>query len=210
MSQIKTYQHFVFKLHTQRLKKAGWSLSLTLADARRNGELVALADSTLLRFMQELQGVANRAERIYTLKTKLRALRQSPSSPAVRREIQQAYDRLDQLQFQPDYLCLVMDSIADYHRANKGFTVNGIPFVRLLGTNGGVKTSTIVYVNQAIFPALIERLDNGRDPAVPLVPAKLEAYRALACSGSTPVSAPRGVLVVEDCVTHFSADVNPH
>ena len=27
MSQIKTYQHFVFKLHTQRLKKAGWSLS---------------------------------------------------------------------------------------------------------------------------------------------------------------------------------------
>ena len=92
-----------------------------------------------------------------------------------------------------------MDSIADYHRANKGFTVNGIPFVRLLGTNGGVKTSTIVYVNQAIFPALIERLDNGRDPAVPLVPAKLEAYRALACSGSTPVSAPRGVLVVEDC-----------
>ena len=40
MSQIKTYQHFVFKLHTQRLKKAGWSLSLTLADARRNGELV--------------------------------------------------------------------------------------------------------------------------------------------------------------------------
>ena len=167
MSQIKTYQHFVFKLHTQRLKKAGWSLSLTLADARRNGELVALADSTLLRFMQELQGVANRAERIYTLKTKLRALRQSPSSPAVRREIQQAYDRLDQLQFQPDYLCLVMDSIADYHRANKGFTVNGIPFVRLLGTNGGVKTSTIVYVNQAIFPALIERLDNGRRSARP-------------------------------------------
>ena len=52
MSQIKTYQHFVFKLHTQRLKKAGWSLSLTLADARRNGELVALADSTLLRFMR--------------------------------------------------------------------------------------------------------------------------------------------------------------
>lgn len=52
------------------MKKAGWSLSLTLAGARRNGELVALADSTLLRFMQELQGVANRAERIYTLKTK--------------------------------------------------------------------------------------------------------------------------------------------
>ena len=76
-----------------------------------------------------------------------------------------------------------------------------------LAQTGGVKTSTIVYVNQAIFPALIERLDNGRDPAVPLVPAKLEAYRALACSGSTPVSAPRGVLVVEDCVTHFSADV---
>ncbi|MBS5872518.1 MAG: hypothetical protein KIC46_00185 [Clostridiales bacterium] len=207
IARVKNWQHLVFKLHTQRLKKAGWSLSLTLEEARRNGELVALSGSTLLRFIDELNGVENRADKIRALRTKLHTLRQAPSSPAVRREIKAAYDQLDRLQFQPDYLCLVMDSVSDYRRANKGFTVNGIPFVRLLGTNGGVKTSTIVYVNQSLFPALLERLDNGRDRSVPLVPAKLEAYRALACSGSTPVSNPRGVLVVNDCKTRFCSDV---
>jgi len=207
IARIKNYQRFVFKLHTQRLKKAGWSLSLTPEEARRNGELVALAGSTLLRFIDEIKGVENRTDQIHALKAKLRTLRQAPSSPSVRREIKAAYDQLDRLQFQPDYLCLIMDSVSDYRRANRGFIVNGIPFVRLLGTNGGVKTSTIVYVNQSLFPALLERLDNGRDRSVPLVPAKLEAYRALACSGSTPVSSPRGILVVDDCITRFHADI---
>lgn len=207
ITQLKNCQRLVFKLHSRRLKKAGWSLALTLKEARRNGELVALADSALLRFIDEINGVENRTEQIRALKAKLHALRQAPSSPSVRREIREAYDRLDRLQFQPDYLCVVMDSVSDYRRANKGFTVNGIPYARLLGTNGGVKASTIVYVSQPLLPALLRRLDNGRDPSVPLVPAKLEAYRALACSGSTPVSDPRGILVVEDCVTHFASDV---
>lgn len=49
-------------------------------------------------------------------------------------------------------------------------------------------------------------IENGRDQSVPLVPAKLEAYKALACSASTPVTIPNGVLVVEDCVTKFFDD----
>ena len=38
-------------------------------------------------------------------------------------------------------------------------------------------------------------------------PAKLEAYIALVCSSSTPVSMPNGVVVVHDCVTHFKSDI---
>ncbi|HIT54484.1 MAG TPA: hypothetical protein IAD07_11160 [Candidatus Fimivicinus intestinavium] len=197
----------MFKLHTSRLKKAGWSLSLTVEQARRNGELVALSDSTLLRFIDELNGTQNRSGRVAALREKLARLRQAPSSPATRRALCEAYCMLDGLQFQPDYLCLVMDSVTDYRRANRGFTINGISFTRLLGTNGGVKASTIVYVNQSLYPALMERIDNGRDISVPLVPAKLEAYRALVCSGSTPVSSPKGVLVVNDCITSFRSDI---
>jgi hypothetical protein len=40
----------------------------------------------------------------------------------------------------------------------------------------------------------------------PFVPAKLEAYKALVCSGSVEVSSPKGVLVVPDCVTTFLSD----
>ena len=38
-------------------------------------------------------------------------------------------------------------------------------------------------------------------------PAKLEAYIALVCSSSTPVSMPNGVVVVHDCITHFKSDI---
>lgn len=40
-----------------------------------------------------------------------------------------------------------------------------------------------------------------------MVPAKLEAYKALTCSASIPVSMPHGILVVSDCETEFLSDI---
>ena len=117
------------------------------------------------------------------------------------------YDELDAVQFKSDYLCLIIDRKHDYIRACNGFTVNGIKYHRLLGTNGGVKSSTIVFVSDRHCEDLRRRIENGRDPNKELVPAKLEAYKALVCSGSTPVSMPRGVIVVSDCETEFLSDV---
>ena len=72
MSQIKTYQHFVFKLHTQRLKKAGWSLSLTLADARRKrGVGLRLPTARCCVSCRNSKAWQIGRKRIYTLKTKL-------------------------------------------------------------------------------------------------------------------------------------------
>jgi hypothetical protein len=67
--------------------------------------------------------------------------------------------------------------------------------------------STIVYVSERIYPILKKRLDNGRKKDTPLVAAKLEAYQALVCSGSIPVSWPRGVIVVPDCVVKFKSNI---
>lgn len=104
-------------------------------------------------------------------------------------------------------MCLIIDKNKDYRRAKNGFKVNGVKYVRLVGTNGGIKCSTIVFVSERLADELRRRIDNGRDLNKPLVPAKLEAYRALTCSGSTPVSFPHGVIVVDDCQTQFTADV---
>ena len=78
---------------------------------------------------------------------------------------------------------------------------------RLLGTTGGVKNNTIVFVNEKLLPELKRRINNGRDLTKQYTPAKLEAYNALVCSSSTPVSMPNGIVVVHDCITHFKADV---
>lgn len=51
------------------------------------------------------------------------------------------------------------------------------------------------------------RLNNGRDTNKKLVPAKYEAYQALACSSSSPLSMPKGILVVDDLVLRFTDHV---
>lgn len=104
-------------------------------------------------------------------------------------------------------MCLIIDKEKDYYRACEGFTINGIEYRRLLGTNGGVKNETIVFVSARLVDELRHRIDNGRDLTTELVPAKLEAYRALTCSASIPVSMPNGILVVPDCETEFADDV---
>ena len=77
----------------------------------------------------------------------------------------------------------------------------------MLGTNGGVKNETIVFISNRHADEIKRRIDNGRDLEKELVPAKLEAYKALTCSASIPVSMPNGVLVVNDCETEFLSDI---
>ena len=102
---------------------------------------------------------------------------------------------------------MIIDKTKDYYRACKGFTINGIKYKRLLGTNGGIKNSTIVFVCERLSDELQRRVNNNRDQSKELVTAKLEAYKALTCSASNPVSLPNGILVVEDAETEFLSDI---
>jgi hypothetical protein len=102
-----------------------------------------------------------------------------------------------------------MDSNDDFDKMNtkKGAFLNGEKLRRLLATPGGGKNSTVVYVSAKLYPELSRRLDNGRDLTKKMNPAKLEAYKALSCSASIPVSQPTGVLVVKDVLTTFTDNV---
>lgn len=205
----KACHRLIYKIHTKQLKKSNWNLTLDLDTALRDYPecVVALNDSQLMRWIDELNGVVNVSEAVAALMRKIRTEKKLPRSREVTMHIKEYYAHMYALQFQKDYICVVMDSNSDYDRANKGFTVNGVRFRRFLGTNGGIKNSIIVYVNEELYPELKRRLDNGRAMDVPLVPAKLEAYQALVCSGSTPLPPPRGIIVVKDCITHFKESV---
>lgn len=161
----------------------------------------------MFRWIDELNGVSGIDEQAAELKRQIRYLRREPSSVANRRAIRKLYDDLDNLLFKPDYMLLIIDRVSDYQKALKGFKINGIEYSRLVGTAGGIKNSTIVFVSTRLVNELRRRIDNGRDLSKKFVPAKLEAYRALTCSGSTPVSMPNGIAVVDSCITHFKSDV---
>lgn len=207
MAKQQVSQKYIFKLHTDRLKKARWNLKLTLAEARQNDEIISIGDSQVLRWIDEINGVDGAEEMVRDIRSRIKRLRKEENTVYNRKQIKALYRELDAIQFKPDYMHLVVDSNKDYLKACNGFEINGIKYMRLVGTSGGVKMSTVVFVSERVAETLRQRIDNGRNHEVPLVPAKLEAYRALACSGSIPVSMPKGILVVPDCITHFQEDV---
>lgn len=207
MSKQKTCQRFIFKIHSARLRKAKWNLTLPLNEARKNEEIISLSDSQILRFIDSMNNITDADEKAKAIKAEIKALKREENTIKNRRKIRELYEKLDEIQFKPDYMCLIIDKNSDYYRACKGFTINGIKYSRLLGTNGGVKNSTIVFVSESKVAELKRRIDNGRNKEKEFVPAKLEAYQALVCSGSIPVSMPKGVAIVNDCVTIFKSDV---
>lgn len=182
-------------------------MTLPLEEARRNEEIIALADSQVLRWIDELNGITDADARAREIKQAIRRIRKTEASAESKREIRRKYAELDAIQFKPDYMCLIIDRASDYRRACRGFSINGIRYKRLLGTNGGIKNSTIVFVSERIWPEINRRIENDRNPEIPFVTAKLEAYKALTCSASLPVSMPNGVLVVDDAKTNFLADI---
>ena len=189
------------------MREENWSLTLPLKDARRNDEVISIADSQILRWIDELNDITDADFIAKDIRLHIRRLRREANSAENIRKIRRLYDELDEIQFKPDYMCLIIDREKDYHRACRGFSINGIRYKRLLGTNGGIKNSTIVFVSERLVDELRRRIDNGRDMTKELVTAKLEAYKALTCSASNPVSFPNGLLVVPDAETEFLSDV---
>ena len=207
ISKQLSCQKYILKINSSRLRRERWNLTLPIDEARRNEEIISLADSQVLRWIDELNGIEGADQKAKEIKSQIKALRKEPVNTQNKRKMRQLYSDLDSLQYKPDYMCLIIDKEKDYRRAVKGFKINGIKYKRLLGTTGGIKNSTIVFVSERLWGEIRRRIDNGRDVTKELVTAKLGAYMALTCSASTPVSFPNGLLVVNDAETHFKSDI---
>lgn len=215
------YQKYVYKIHSSKIVKNKMNYCKSLAEMRRNQEIISLADSEVLRFIDEINGIDRESieAKIKELRNTIKRLqRESKNANAatltkIKNNIRKCYADIDEIQIKPDYLTVVMDKDNHIETLEKGFAINGRKYKRLVGTPNGVKCSSVVYVTETtadgreMYAELQRRLDNGRDVTQKFNPAKFEAYKALACSSSEIVSYPNGVLVVDDVVLHFNADV---
>lgn len=178
-----------------------------MQEARKNGEVVRLAESTLIRFIDRLTGVDSDLlyHRISCLKRSLSIIKNGygdSTSP----DVKDIYNEINRLLLIPQYLLLVIDKESDYITATNGIRLNGVEYKRLLATSAGVKTSTIIFVDASIRDELMRLLNNGRDMTKAAVPAKLESYIGLTASSSKPVSRPNGILVINDLEVTFKDD----
>ena len=232
MAKSQKNQTFVLKINTGYLSKHGWDLTLKLNEIRKQSQLVvSLGSSQVLRWMPELTGQPDMDIKASEIKQKIKLLKRNGNTPENKRAISQQYDELYKLQFQQNYMMLVMDSPKDYKYACKhGFSITidygdekkTVRYKRFLGTAGSIKKSTIMFVNEDIHSELIKRINNGRyegpihgEPITmpngkelnyKFIPAKLNAYFALACSASIPVTWPR-IIVIDDLYTSFTDTV---
>ena len=206
MAKQKTNQRFIYKIHSSRLRKSKWNLTLSIPEAIKNEELISLADSTTLRFINEGKNIDEEADKI---KKEIKKIKKLEISLENRKMIKSLYIKLYNTLFIKDYVCIIIDKIKDFDTMNKdkGFFINGIKYKRLLTTNGGGKKSIVIYVNTEIHKKLNDKLDNGRNLEKAIVPGKFEAYKSLPCSASIPVSNPKAILVVKDCETEFLSNV---
>lgn len=108
------------------------------------------------------------------------------------------------------YICsVVIENKSDFQRATSknGIVINGNQFKRFVGTTGGLKNNTLLFVNVEIIDELNKRCECGRNENIKLVPAKYEAYKALTCSASQQILSPNRILVVKDCITKYKDTV---
>jgi hypothetical protein len=226
MAKSQKNQTFVLKVNTGYLSKNNWHLTFKLSEIRKQPQLVvSLGSSQVLRWMPELTGRPDADIVASQIKQDIKYLKKQENSLENKRKISQKYDELYELQIQPHYMMLVMDSPKDYkHVYRHGFMITidyghkteTFKYRRFLGTAGSIKKSTIMFVDENIHDKLMEKINNGRyegpknDEAVKtyngmelnykFIPAKINAYFALQCSASIPVPWPR-VIVIKDVFT---------
>lgn len=239
MAKSQKNQTFVLKINTGYLSRHNWNLTLKLSEIRKQSQLVvSLGSSQVLRWMPALTGCPDYDVEASKIKQKIKDLKKNGNSIENKRLISQQYDELYKLQFQQNYMMLVMDSPKDYQYAcGHGFkitidygspidaygnTKKTVTYKRFLGTAGSIKKSTIMFVNEDIHAELVRRINNGRyegpknnepvrtyngrELGYKFIPAKLNAYFALACSASIQVPWPR-IIVIDDVETSFEAVV---
>ena len=154
-------QRLILKVSSLTLRNNNWNYNISLDQAKRNEEVIALGDSQCLRFIRDIIGYQYTEEDIYKTKKYIKILKRKKNTDKVREEIKKAYDKLDDMLFVSDYVSIVFKSKKDFDYAcKKGFYINGKKFKRLIGTTGGVKQSVVQFCNEEIHEELNRRMEN--------------------------------------------------
>ena len=110
MAKQKKLQQYVFKINSTLLRKNNWDLTLPLNRARNTtGLVVALADSQILSWINELNGTEDYDIQAKEIKRQIKEIKKQPVSRENKTKISNLYKQLYRLQFKEDYLCVIMD-----------------------------------------------------------------------------------------------------
>lgn len=216
-------QIYTLKFKSSLLREFGYKIETTFDEARTLKNVIALADSQMLRTIRDIRGKEidfDKVEEYYTEREEYDnqlAHSNKLSDEEVkyisskRKEVQQ---KINETLFISDYVTIVIESEKDYdYICDKGVIINGKSYHRLSCSAGQARKSTIVVCADDIIDTVIQRLDNGRDKTVPLAASKYNAYFGLSSSATQIVSEPKFIVVkdfenTDTFNVHFVTEIN--
>jgi hypothetical protein len=194
----KLRQYYTYKFTSSRLKNSNWNISLSVSQARKNGELISIGNSEMLRALRRIQGKENIDKNIDDLFLEKKKIKRN-FTPEKAHRLKEIELEIDDLLFCPEIISVVIEDNKHYqYMIDNKFFVNNKQFVRLLCGAGNSRRNTVVLVEEKWSEQLKSIMNNDRKD-VPITPAKFNAYFALMASATLPVSEPY-FCVIKDCL----------
>lgn len=198
----KLQQFYTLKFPSSRLKKSKFSINISLDDARKNGEVITINNSELLRALFRYKNMEYSQKELEILLRTRRNLKKSENTEENRRKIEIITEKIEKTLFVEDLVSIEFENKTHYLTIVKrnGFYINGIRFVPFMASAGMIRRNTALFINNNLKHPLMDILENGRDESVEIVPAKFGAYFSLYSSSTLPVSFPRFAVIPDKTI----------
>lgn len=212
-------QRYIYKIKSSYIKRCKGKVEFKDKDIIKNVKnryIVGYGDSNNTRMIRVL--TKSKYDEAYIndikqqIKNKTKILKKCDNADEIKKlnkEIKKLIQERYIASLIPEICNVTFTSDKDYDKySEEGFYLNGEKYVLLIGTTGGVKGNSVLFMKEKIHDALWEHMKCDADFSTPIIPSKLMAYMSLTLSQSTPVTNPKGILVVKDVETKFVAPVN--
>lgn len=206
-------QRYCYKINSDYIRRNKGKVEIR--DIRlgiKNRFIVGIGDSDSTRNIRDI--IASKFDEEYIneireeIKKVRKVLNKTTDKNKLKSKLKQLNDRLLEASLQDKICNVVFKTDSDYDKYfEEGFILNGKRYKPILGTPGGIKCNSVVFVENSINKELKRRINNGADFSIPTIPSKLMAYKALTFSSSVPVTNTLNILVVEDVETKFKDNV---
>ena len=191
----KLQQFYIFKFDSNRLKASNFNITLTPWQARKNGELISIGDSQMLRSLRLITNKENYQEELQELFRKKKYLQKNIGGKL---DLYNIENRIDEILFIPEIISLNVKNVKHYEKIIKnGLFVNNKKYVRLMCSAGQARRNNVLLIDSDVEIELKKVLNNDRKD-IEITPAKFNAYFALASSTALEVSTPL-FCVIPDC-----------
>lgn len=189
------------------MKKFQYNIDISIDEAKRLKEVIALADNQILRSIREIRNKEVDFEEVETLYKERDVLKKQKTSYENSNKIIELQSKINEIMFIPDYIAVVIDHPAHYDYIFKnGLTVNGKMYKRFSCSAGQARVSTVILCNTEIIQDLNYILNNNRK-INKQAPSKFNSYFGLAGSATQIVSEPK-FIVVKDFINYTSFMAN--